>query len=172
MIAESVVATETPLERWRRETPGTSVRNHLNNAGSALPPRAVLDTVLQHLRREAEIGGYEAGDEAAEPVRESYASVARVLGCAAKNVAMVENATVAVAQALSAFEFRPGDRIVTSRSDYPSNQIMYTSLGRRTGVETVLADDRPEGGIDPESVRRHLRDPRCRLVSLTWVPTN
>jgi len=34
-------------------------------------------------------------------------------------MAIVENATVAFSQALSAFDFRPGDRIVTTRADYP-----------------------------------------------------
>src|SRR5205823_9260647 len=86
--------------------------------------------------------------------------------------AFVENATVAFSQALSAFDFRPGDRIVTTRSDYPSNQLMYLSLAQRVGVETVRADDLPEGGVDPESVRRLARHPRTRLVALSWVPTN
>ena len=89
-----------------------------------------------------------------------------------RNVAVVENATAGTALALSSFDLRPGDKIVTSRSDYPSHQIMYWSLGQRFGVETVIAAERPEGGVDPESVRQLVRDPRCRLVALTWVPTN
>src|SRR5260370_18219116 len=49
---------------------------------------------------------------------------------------------------------------------------MYLSLARRIGVETVRAEDLPEGGVDPDSVRRLARHPRTRLVALTWVPTN
>src|SRR5438105_7262761 len=49
---------------------------------------------------------------------------------------------------------------------------MYLSLARRAGVETVRADDLPEGGVDAESVRRLARDPRSRLVALSWVPSN
>jgi selenocysteine lyase/cysteine desulfurase len=94
------------------------------------------------------------------------------VGAAARNVAIVENATVAFNQAISAFDFRPGDRIVTTRTDYPSNQILYLSLARRAGVEVVRADDLPEGGVDPESVRRLAGHPRARLVALSWVPTN
>ena len=41
---------------------------HLNNAGSALPPAIVTDTMVAHLRREEEIGGYEAHAEAADRV--------------------------------------------------------------------------------------------------------
>jgi selenocysteine lyase/cysteine desulfurase len=160
------------LDRWRRETPGCRERIHLNNAGAALMPRPVIDALTGHLAREAAIGGYEAADEAAPRVRETYELVARLIGAAAHNIALVGNATVAFSQALSAFDFRPGDRIVTTRTDYPSNQLMYLSLARRAGVATVRADDLPEGGVDPDSVRRLARDARTRLVALTWVPTN
>src|SRR2546429_4700077 len=135
-------------------------------------PQAVLQAVTAHLEREAAIGGYEAEDEAEPKVRETYELLGRVVGAAARNMAIVENATVAFSQALSAFDFRPGDRIVTTRTDYPSNQLMYLSLAQRAGVETVRADDLSEGGVDPESVRRLARHPRTRLVALSWVPTN
>jgi len=158
--------------RWRAETPGCGGRVHLNNAGAALAPAAVLEAVRGHLAREAEIGGYEAADEAGGGVAGVYEAVAEMIGGAARNVAVVENATAGTALALSSIELRPGDRIVTSRSDYPSNQIMYWSLGRRFGVETVIAGELPEGGVDPESVRQLVRDPRCKLMALSWVPTN
>src|SRR2546425_6097698 len=168
----SLPSAPADLDRWRRETPGCRDRIHLNNAGAALMPQPVLETLTRHLEREAAIGAYEAAEEAAARVSETYDLVARLVGAAARNIALVENATVAFSQALSAFDFRAGDRIVTTRTDYPSNQLMYLSLARRVGVETVRADDLPEGGVDPESVRRLARHPRTRLVALSWVPTN
>src|SRR5436190_2841248 len=160
------------LDRWRRETPGCRERIHLNNAGAALMPQAVLQALVGFLEREAAIGGYEAADEAEPRVRETYELLGRLVGAAARNVAIVENATVAFSQAVSAFDFRPGDRIITTRADYPSNQLTYLSLARRAGVETVRADDLPEGGVDPASVRQLARHARTRLVALSWVPTN
>ncbi|HET7296848.1 MAG TPA: aminotransferase class V-fold PLP-dependent enzyme [Gemmatimonadales bacterium] len=168
------LATPAPsrLDGWRRDTPGCRDRIHLNNAGAALMPQPVLRALIQHLEREAAIGGYEAADEAEQRVREAYELLGRVVGAGARNMAIVENATVAFNQAISAFDFRPGDRIITTRTDYPSNQLVYLSLKQRAGVETVRADDLPDGGVDPESVRRLARDPRTRLVALSWVPTN
>ena len=168
----SVLSPPAELDRWRRETPGCRDRIHLNNAGAALMPQPVLLALTAHLEREAAIGAYEAEDEAEPRVRETYELLGRVVGAAARNMAIVENATVAFSQAVSAFDFRPGDRIVTTRADYPSNQLTYLSLARRAGVETVRADDLPEGGVDPASVRQLASHTRTRLVALSWVPTN
>jgi selenocysteine lyase/cysteine desulfurase len=168
----SLPFTPSQLDRWRRDTPGCRDRIHLNNAGAALMPQPVVQTIVDHLEREAAIGGYEASDEVERRVREAYELVGRVVGAPARNIAVVENATVAFNQAISAFDFRPGDRIVTTRTDYPSNQLVYLSLARRAGVETVRADDLPDGGVDPESVRRLASHPRTRLVALSWVPTS
>jgi len=171
-IVSPAMVTEDDIQRWRRDTPGCEGRIHLNNAGAALMPSPVLDAVRGHLGLEAEIGGYEAADEAAGRVSKVYELVGRLVGAGPECVAIVENATVAVAQVLSAFDLHPGDVLVTTRHDYTSNQLMYLSLSRRLGIEVLRAEDLPEGGVDPDSVRRLVAHPRCRLVCLTWIPTN
>src|SRR2546426_9714037 len=123
----SLPSAPADLDRWRRETPGCRDRIHLNNAGAALMPQAVLQAVTAHLEREAAIGGYEAEDEAERKVRETYELLGRVVGAAARNMAIVENATVAFSQAMSAFDFRPGDRSITTRAGYPSRSEEHTS---------------------------------------------
>jgi len=167
-----MTSASPPLGRWRRDTPGCEGRIHLNNAGAALMPQPVIDAITGYVVRESQIGGYEAAEESAGKVRETYELVAGLVSAPARNIALVENATVAFSQALSAFDFRPGDRVVTTQVDYPSNQLMYLSLARRFGVEIVRAENLPEGGTDPESVRKLARYPRTRLVALSWVPTN
>ena len=160
------------LDQWRTDTPGCANVIHLNNAGSALMPQPVIRAIVDHLHREAAFGGYESADDAADAVRDAYANVARLLGGQARNVAIVENATVAFFQALSAFDFQAGDVIVTTRNDYISNQLAYLSLVKRRGIAILRAADLPSGGVDPQSVRELLRDPRVRLLAVTWVPTN
>ena len=160
------------IRQWRADTPGCDHVIHLNNAGASLMPRPVLQAMVDHLQREAVTGGYESADDAAAAGEEAYADVARVIGAKARNIAVVENATVAFFQALSAFDFRAGDVIVTTRNDYISNQLAYLSLAKRHGVVIERAADLPEGGVDPQSVRELLRKPRVRLVAVTWIPTN
>ncbi|HET9464948.1 MAG TPA: aminotransferase class V-fold PLP-dependent enzyme [Gemmatimonadales bacterium] len=160
------------VARWRSDTPGCSRIAHLNNAGAALAPRPVQEAILAHLGREQELGGYEAADAEAEAVHRTYGSMARLLGAEPRNIALVQNSTIAFAQAIAAFDLGPGDIILTSRADYASNQIMYLSLARRRGVEIVRAPDAAEGGVDPDGVRRLVGRRRPALVALTWVPTN
>jgi len=171
-FARKAMNDQERLDRWRAETPGCDRRIHFNNAGAGLMPLPVVRAVQDHLRLEAEIGGYEAAEMEASRIADAYAAVASLITCAPRNVAIVENATVAFSQALSSFDWRAGDRIVTSRADYASNQIMYISLARRLGVEIVHAADLPTGGIDPDSVRDLLRARPARVVAITWVPSN
>jgi selenocysteine lyase/cysteine desulfurase len=167
--------TALPIDNvaaWRADTPGCAHRNHLNNAGAALMPRPVIDAITDHVRLESEIGGYEAADLCAEDVWRGYDYLAEIVGAQARNIAVVANATAGFVQALSSFDFKPGDVIVTTRCDYTSNQIQYLSLSTRLGVEIVHADDLPEGGVDPDSVRAIVRDRQPRLVAVSWIPTN
>jgi selenocysteine lyase/cysteine desulfurase len=163
---------DSKVKQWRAETPGCAHIIHLNNAGASLMPQPVLAAITEHLNREAELGGYEAADYADEQVTAAREAVASLIGAQARNLAVVENATVGFAQALAAFDFAPGDVIVTTRNDYISNQLMYLSLAKRRGVEIRRAADLPEGGVDPHSIRELARNPKCKLVAVTWVPTN
>jgi selenocysteine lyase/cysteine desulfurase len=166
------VAAASDLARWRAETPGCERLVHLNNAGAALVPRAVRDAIDAHLDLEERLGGYEAAEAQKAPIQQAYEGVARLLGARARNIALVQNSTIAFAQAISAFDFGPGSVLLTSRADYASNQIMYLSLARRRGVEIVRAPDAPEGGVDADEVRQLVSRRRPALVALTWVPTN
>jgi selenocysteine lyase/cysteine desulfurase len=161
------------LEQWRADTPAAEAgRIHLNNAGAALMPTPVVSAIEEHFKRETTVGGYEAADAAASEINEAYEAVAHLVGTQARNVAIVENATVAIAQALSAFDFSSGDVILTTRCDYISNQLMYLSLAKRCGVRLVRAEDLPEGGVDPDSVRALIQREQPKVMVLTWVPTN
>jgi selenocysteine lyase/cysteine desulfurase len=132
----------------------------------------VSNAIKEHIDIEEEQGGYEAAEGRSELIHDAYASLAKLLNARPSNIAVVENATVAVAKALASFDFQRGDVIITTQADYPSNQLMYLSLARRLGIEVCRAEELPEGGADPQSVREILRRRRCRLVSVSWVPTN
>lgn len=134
-------------------------------------PAPVLQAIRAHLDLEEEIGGYEASDMRSEEIAAVYESIGSLVGAQSRNMAVVGSATAAFVQALSAFDFAPGDEIVTTRSDYTSYQIQLLALARRVGVRIIHAEDLPEGGVDPDSVKK-LISSRCRLVTVSWVPTH
>lgn len=159
------------VARFRSETPGVAHRVHLNNAGAGLMPQPVLDAMLGHLTREAQIGGYEAASEAAPQLDGVYNSVARLLGAKRDEIALAENATVAWQLAFYAIAFQPGDRILTARAEYAANYVAFLQVAKRTGAVIEVIPDDGDGVLDPEALERMI-DGRVKLIAITWVPTN
>jgi selenocysteine lyase/cysteine desulfurase len=158
------------LQRVRADTPGVAHVAHLNNAGSALPPRQVHDAVVDHLQREAEIGGYEAARERKDRWEHTYDALARLLNAEREEIAVIENATRAWDMAFYAFPFGPGDRILTGRAEYASNWIALKQVTDRTGARIDVVPDDEHGQIDVAALASMLDDD-VKLVSLVHVPT-
>lgn len=163
--------TAEEIARVRAETPGCARVAHFNNAGASLPPKPVVDAHLAHLRREAEIGGYEAQEEAQSRIEAVYASVARLIGAAGPDeIALVENATRAFDMAVYALPLAAGDVILTSTAEYHSMFVTYLHLARRGVVVEVVPSD-AAGQIDVGALRKRI-DGRVRLIALAHAPTN
>lgn len=157
--------------RARGDTPGCRHVLHLNNAGAALMPQPVLDALGQQLRREAELGGYEAAAAAADEIERVYDSVATLIGCHRDEVAIVENATRAWDMAFYSIAFAPGDRIVTSVAEYVSNFIPYLQMQRRVGLTIDVVPNDENGQLCVARLREMI-DERVKLIAITHVPTN
>jgi cysteine desulfurase/selenocysteine lyase len=161
------------VDRARRDTPGTRLVTHLNNAGAALPPVQVTDAVIHHLRRESEIGGYEAAEEAAATVAHTYRAIATLINARDDEIAVVENATRAWDMAFYALRFQPGDRVLISRAEYASNVIALLQVAERTGARVEVVEDDASGQLSVTDLRRRLSDDHgpVKLVAVTHVPT-
>ena len=138
----------------RAATPFTTDRIHLNHAGHSPSSSAVLETVLGHLRREAEIGGYEAADKRADDDAAVYASIARLLGCRPDEIARQEHATAAWNSAYWSVPMVPGQRILTAEAAYGANAVAHLHAERVRGVivEVIPSDDAVGAGSLPTVV--------------------
>ena len=130
----------------------------------------MLDAVIEHLRREAEIGGYEAADERGDRVEHTYDALARLIGAERDEIAIVENATRAWDMAFYSLQLREGDRILTTSAEYASNYIPMRQVADRTGAAVVVVPDDEQGQVDVDRLAAML-DERVKLVSLVHVPS-
>jgi selenocysteine lyase/cysteine desulfurase len=166
-----VVSTEFSLEAVRAATPGVDNVIHVNNAGSALPPSVVTDTVVDYLRREEAIGGYETADERHDQLEGVYDSLGALVGAPREHMAVIENATRAWDMAVYGYPFARGDRVVTCRAEYSSNVLAFLQLERRLGIEMVLIDDDEHGQIDLDQLDTELAH-GAAMMAMTHIPTS
>ncbi len=166
--------TSDEIDAIRATTPGcTDDLIHLNHAGSSLPDESVLDVQIGHLRREAEIGGYEAAAEAAEAEDAVYDSIAGLIGARRDEVARMEHATAAWNAAFWAIPKRAGQRIITHDHDYGANWVAFLRAVEVHGVVIERIPSDAHGQIDLERLAAALERPDdVALVSLAWIPTS
>jgi len=158
------------ISALRAQTPGCAGRIHLNNAGAALMSQPTLDTMTAYLRREAEIGGYEAAAEARDTIAATYAAVAELVGGRSQEIALFDNATHAWNAAFYSVPLRPGDQILTGHAEYGSNVLAYWQAARRTGAEVAVVPNDEYGQLDVAALER-LAGERTALIGVSHVPT-
>lgn len=132
-------------------------------------PDPVLNAVVDHLRREAPMGAYEAASRA--PIAEVYVSIARLLGCDPSEVALTDNSTRAWNAAFSSVRLQSSDRILVSRAEFINSSLTLLQASQRTGVtvEVIPCDETGQLSIP---CLREMMDERVRLIVVTHMPTN
>jgi len=158
------------IDKVRADTAGVQSTIHFNNAGSALPPTVVTNALIDYLEAEAIGGGYEVAEKRAEDLADVYDAACSILGGESKNWAFVESATRAWNAAFSALRFTTGDRVITTRAEYPSNMAGLLRAKEIQGVEIDIVPNDSHGQLDVDALENMLDD-RTRLVSVTHVPT-
>ena len=135
-------------------------------------PMAVMDAIRDHLKLELMHGGYEAEEIAQDKLENTYSSLAKLLNCSAREIALSESATAswnavffAIAQS-----FQAGDKILTARAEYVSNMISYLQVSQRTGVEVLVVPDDEFGQVDLKALEDMI-DINVKLISVSHVPT-
>ncbi len=159
------------VDTLRARTPGCAARIHLNNAGAALLAQPTLDAMTGHLRREAEIGGYEAAVAAQDAIAAAYDAIAELVGGQSREIALFDNGTHAWNAAFYSVPLRPGDQILTGRAEYGSNVLAYWQAAGRAGAEVVVIPDDEHGQLDVAALER-IAGNRTRLIGVSQVPTS
>jgi selenocysteine lyase/cysteine desulfurase len=164
------------LDRLRADTPGCERVTHLNNAGAALPPTPVVDAVIGHVRLEAEIGGYEAKDVAAESLDAAHASIAQLIGGVDPlDVALTQSDTASWAKAFWGLAlggwFKHGGRVIVDRAAYNSHYLSLLQARDAFGISIEAITSTDDGTLDLDDLDRRL-DSSVRMVTATHVGTH
>jgi selenocysteine lyase/cysteine desulfurase len=79
----------------------------------------------------------------------------------------MRNTSDAICAVANGIDWRPGDTVVTTRVEFPSNLYPWLRLSREHGLNLKLAAER-DGTIDTEELLS-LVDEKTRVVALSWV---
>lgn len=154
----------------RADTPGCANVVHLNNAGSSLPPRPVIEVQRAWIMEEAGVGGYEMAETHASKIEDVYRSIARLIGSTPEEIALVENATLGWWQALHSLNLE-GRTILTSEVDYGSNFVAYLQIARRVGARIEVVPSGETGELSLGELERRI-DESVGLIAISHMPTN
>lgn len=158
------------LAKLREETPATGHLLHLNNAGAALTPQPVMRAILDYLHLEQEVGAYEAQERTLEKSENFYHAFARMLNCNSREIAFAESASRAWTLLFQAIPLEPGDRIITSQTEYASNFLTLLHVAKKRQLKLDIIPDDESGQLDIEALKTRL-DEDVRLIALTHIPS-
>jgi len=158
------------IAKLREENPLCQNVIHFNNAGASPMPQPVYERLVAYLRREREIGGYEAQAEHRQEIEDAYRRLADLIGARPSELALVDSASRAFQFGLSALPLKQGDEILTSRLEYGT--VFMNLLQRyKAGIEIQVIPKDGQGAVDLERLERAI-DGRTRLIVLTHIPTH
>ncbi len=156
----------------REDTPGCAGVVFLDNAGASLVPRQVHRAVVEHLELETRVGGYEAQDLAAGALAQTSEQVAGLIGADPGEVVFFEGASQAWSQALGAVELEPGQRVLTTTSEYASNGVGLLRMARLREVRVQVVPDDAQGVLDLGVLEAELARGDVGLVAINHMPTH
>jgi selenocysteine lyase/cysteine desulfurase len=125
----------TDWEAIRREFPALEHWTFLNTATFGQMPLRAQAAVREHWSRRDEFACADFLDwfDDANAVR---GSIGKLIHCAAQDIAFFPNASAALALLMAGIEWKPGDRIVSLKGEFPNNLYFPAVLADR-GVEFV-----------------------------------
>jgi len=159
------------INKFRENTPGTKNVIHFNNAGDSLMPKVVSESVITYLREESLYGGYETADKNRESIEQTYSVIGKFINAQPDEIALLENATDAWNMALFSIDFKDGDRILTSKSEYASNYLSYLRLQEKVDIQIEVVPNDEHGQTSVTSLEK-MMDRNVKLISITHIPTN
>lgn len=138
---------------------------YLNHAAVAPWPRRAAEAVATFAQQNMTLGArdYPLWLKTEQRLRERLQRLLNAPSCA--DIALVKNTSEALSMVAFGLDWKPGDQVVISDEEFPSNRIVWEAL-RPLGVEVIQVGLR---GTDPEAALLAACGPRTRLMSISAV---
>jgi len=153
------------MSRFVDEFPQAPGLLYLNHAAVSPWPRRAAEAVTRFAQENVRLGarGYPTWLEVEQRLRER---LQRLLNApAASDIALVKNTSEALSFVAFGLSWAPGDQIVISDEEFPSNRIVWEALAPK-GVEVIKVS---LAGDDPEAALLDACGPRTRLMAISAV---
>jgi selenocysteine lyase/cysteine desulfurase len=139
----------------------------LNHASTGPLPQRAVDALNEATALRAQPWLYSAELQFGT-LAKARAACARLIGAHPDEIALMVNTSYGLNLAARALPFAPGDVVITSDREYPSNIYPWMELEVARGVKLVRI---PCAGVLPDepAILAALDQPRVRCVVLSWV---
>jgi cysteine desulfurase / selenocysteine lyase len=157
----------------RAGTPGISNTAFLTSAGSSLPTSVTLQTVIDHLHREATIGGYLAADEVAERLIQARSDLGVLVGGMTDEVCLASSDTAAWIKAWWGWvlggNIPAGSTVLVDQLAYHSHHSALVQTQGLANYRIEVMPSLPDGTTDVASV---TIGPDVAVLCVTMIGTH
>jgi len=153
-------------EALDREFPSRRRTIQMNHAAVSPLPARGADALIGYARRTAERGALDWRAWAAEARRVKELAATLIGAPSANDLSIVPNTTWGLNLVAQGFDWAPGDNVVTTASEFPSNLTPWLAL-ERLGV-TVRRLPTRDGAFTADEIAA-LSDARTRIISVSAV---
>jgi cysteine desulfurase/selenocysteine lyase len=162
-----MATTTTPMQTdWRQEWFEIEDATYLNVSGQSPMPRVSIRAVQAAL--EAKKSPHHKPDSTFYEVPNRIrASIARLIGGKPEEIAVTSGASAGVAAVAYGLTWKPGDEIITAKSEFPLQYTTWKPMEEREGVKLKIVAPR-ERFITADDLIAAMT-PRTRLVSVSLV---
>src|SRR5659263_635180 len=149
----------------RTEFPALERVIYLANAATSQTPKPAVEAINEYFFTYA--GNYGRGAhrlarQTTEHYENSRETVADFFSCEPSNFIFTKNTTDSINTVARGLEWAPGDHILTSTIEHPSNYLPWVAL-RTHGVLLDVVKSNHEGIIDPARIDTAITD-RTKLI--------
>jgi selenocysteine lyase/cysteine desulfurase len=149
---------------YKKLFPRAGEVTYLDTAAEGLPAPGVAESFAEYCRDKSQ--GTPGRKRFHQVEEETRALAARLLGSEPRHVTFLGSASEAFTALAGSIDFRPGDEVIISDLEFPSNVLPWLRL-RQSGVQVRLVPARA-GALRFEDVAERISS-RTRLISLSLV---